>query len=213
MSEIRIIPLDRSLLRESAEVIARAFRTEASTSHNLDLSDERALERVTDIMVVKLTLHRQAGHPTLVAVGPHGVLGVAVVKSPHVHVGTWQSLRMALPRVPRLLGLLRHVRYRNALGSMRHGSAMRPPEDLPKPYHTLEVLAVRPETQGQSIGRLLLQAVADVAQADATSNGTYLTTAEARTRDYYQKNGYRPVSEVPAGALCAYHMFRPREQD
>jgi GNAT superfamily N-acetyltransferase len=206
MSEIRIIPLDGSLEREAAQVIARSFRHEAATSYSLDLRDDAAVERLSRMAEAMLAIGRQAGTPILVALGPYGTLGVAVAPSPHGRLPLMRALRIALSRLPHLLGPLRELRYRRLLHAVR----ALPPRNLPKPHYSLKILAVHPEAQGRGIGRLLLQAVADIVDADERAAGIYLVTFEARTRDYYERSGYRMVGRGTMGPVPAYHMFRDR---
>jgi GNAT superfamily N-acetyltransferase len=210
VTEVRIIPLDRSLLRESAEVIARAFRHEAAFSHMLDLTTDVAVGRFARWLASQMTLGLRAGQPALVAVGPHGVLGVVVLKSPHVRVSPWLKARMAPGRLFRVLSLGRHLRFDNARAGGNDKGAEKPPEDLPSPYYTVDWLAVRPQAQGQGIGSLLLRAVADRADDDESVAGAYLNTSDPRTRAFYERHGYRLFRETHVGPVPVYHMFCDR---
>jgi GNAT superfamily N-acetyltransferase len=206
MSELRVVSMPDDLILDVAGVIAEAFRGETLTNYQLDLSDDRTLRTYVLAVEARLALHRQAGHHTLVALDDERTLGVALIKRPWLRSSFDQQLRVLLPRLPRLPRLLSLVPRYN-LQALRNMAAARNPVDLPEPYYTLEVLAVRPDAQGCGIGRTLMQEVMILCGADAAATGIYLYTGEARTRDYYYGHGFGLVRETAAGPVKLYHMF------
>ena len=79
------------------------------------------------------------------------------------------------------------------------------------PHHHLNMLGVRHASHGQGIGRLLLDAVADVANADPQSSGVSLTTETAENVKLYEHCGYRVVGEARvADSFQTWGLFQPR---
>lgn len=69
-------------------------------------------------------------------------------------------------------------------------------------------LGVEPSCQGQGIGGMLIQPV--IARADASSLPCYLETMNERNVPFYEKHGFKVVSdaEVPRHGLCVWAMLR-----
>jgi len=79
------------------------------------------------------------------------------------------------------------------------------------PHHHLNMLGVRHAWHGKGVGRLLLTAVADLANADPRSNGVSLTTETAENVKLYEHCGYNVVGEARvADSFQTWGLFRSR---
>lgn len=79
------------------------------------------------------------------------------------------------------------------------------------PHHHLNMLGVRHAWHGQGVGRLLLEAVTDLARADVQSSGVSLTTETPENVKLYEHCGYRVVREARvADSFQTWGLFRPR---
>jgi GNAT superfamily N-acetyltransferase len=78
-------------------------------------------------------------------------------------------------------------------------------------HHHLNMIGVRRTRTGTGLGRLLLDAVHVVADADAASAGVTLSTEDARNVELYRHFGYRVAGHATvADTLVTWGMFRPR---
>jgi GNAT superfamily N-acetyltransferase len=78
------------------------------------------------------------------------------------------------------------------------------------PHHHLNMLGVRHAWHGKGVGRLLLNAVADLATADARSSGVSLTTETSENVKLYEHCGYEVVGEARvADSFQTWGLFRP----
>jgi GNAT superfamily N-acetyltransferase len=193
--------------QEVIQVVAEAFRNEAITSYALDKTHETTRRRYRAFKEVMLQLFIDGGHLVLMAQEDERVIGAAITRVPHRHISRRAALSLLLPRLPSLLALVFGLRW----GLLRLPWAVRPPKDLPKPHHVLEILGVHPDHQGRGIARLLLDRVHAVCDTDNSAAGIYLTTGEEYTRQLYERFGYRVLITRQAGTLPVHHMFRPRE--
>jgi len=79
---------------------------------------------------------------------------------------------------------------------------------MPEPHWRLFFLGVEPERQGQGIGGALIQPM--LARMDTAGEPCYLETFEARTIPFYERHGFRVVTEsdLPESAVHVWTMRR-----
>jgi GNAT superfamily N-acetyltransferase len=79
------------------------------------------------------------------------------------------------------------------------------------PHHHLNMLGVRRAWHGQGLGRQLLSAVSDLANADSQSSGVSLTTETSENVELYEHCGYTVIGEARvAEAFDTWGLFRPK---
>jgi GNAT superfamily N-acetyltransferase len=78
-------------------------------------------------------------------------------------------------------------------------------------HHHLNMIGVRRSHAGTGLGRLLLEAVQDVARADSASAGVSLSTENPKNVELYRHFGYQVLGQANvAGRFETWGMFRPR---
>ncbi len=79
---------------------------------------------------------------------------------------------------------------------------------MPEPHWRLVYLGVEPERQGQGIGGALIQPM--LARMDTAREPCYLETFEARTIPFYERHGFRVVTEsdLPESTVHVWAMRR-----
>jgi len=88
----------------------------------------------------------------------------------------------------------------------RIGRENAPHED----HHHLGMIGVRDKAQGTGLGRVLLEHVHGLAEADPNSTGVSLTTELERNVPLYEHFGYRVTAHARvAPDLETWAMFRP----
>lgn len=84
------------------------------------------------------------------------------------------------------------------------------PQIEARPHHHLNMIGVRRSHAGRGVGRLLLDAVQQMADDDPTSVGVSLTTELARNVLLYEHVGYRLVERKSvAPGFETWALFRP----
>lgn len=133
-----------------------------------------------------------------------GSAGGAVWIRPGTEVTPWGSLRSGLLAMPFYFGL------GGARRSMMLGECVEAlrQETAPARHWYLVALGVRPEEQGQGLGRALLQPV--LARADEEGVPCYLETFRERTATFYRRSGFEVVrnAAVPGGGPPFWCMTR-----
>src|SRR5260370_42145658 len=115
-----------------------------------------------------------------------------------------QLIRLSIHGAPLelgLMGLLRYTAVENYTGEIHKRT-------LPGRQWYLWVIGVAPARQGQAIGAMLIQPV--LARADAGGLPCYLETMNEANVPFYQKHGFKVVSEgeVPRHRLRVWSILR-----
>lgn len=79
-----------------------------------------------------------------------------------------------------------------------------PPED----HFYLGVLGVDPRLQGRGGGKALLDAFCAPSRADPHSGGVYLDTTNARSLDFYYKNGFALRGEASVDGVTVWCVYK-----
>ena len=201
-SHTDILLLDKNMLDEATEVLLAAFKNEAFTAAWLDLSNARLWKLYSRAVRLKLKLYLSAGHPVYIAAEKRRVLGILVLKSPHIVVPWKSAACLLLPNLHGLIGLIP-----NFIHAFRLGGAMKPPSNLPQNHYILEAIGVDPSCQGKGVGRLLLEQAEKICFDDKRASGIYLFTGDEPNRIIYEKLGYKLLETRQTGTFTAYHMF------
>jgi GNAT superfamily N-acetyltransferase len=142
--------------------------------------------------------------PVLGVPGDGGALAAAAVVSLPGERPAPEALAVRREEVWRMIGAAERKRY-EAFGDACAGFT------LETPHHHLNMIGVRRAYAGRGFGRLLLDAVHDLAQADSQSAGVTLTTESPQNVALYQHFGYRVLGHAQVSEeLETWTFFRPR---
>ena len=207
-SEIRVQPMDPEDLAGVAAVIAESFRHEGFTRTLKNLSTPQQRQRYVDAGTVRLLLAHYTGRQVLTAIQDGAIVGVSIVKTPGAKLAVpWYRLAgMVIRHAPLWLSALPDLRWRRVVQII---PAMNTAAEPPKPYYTLDILAVSPKSQGQGVGRQLLDHIHAQCDRDAQASGIYLFTGDEKNTHIYRRFGYEVLEVKQAGPLTVWHMFRP----
>lgn len=200
-----IVRLTGDRLDELIQVFLSAFQKEATTASWLDLSSTRLRRYYGSVARIKFQLYLEAGNPIFAAVEDNGLTGFVVLKLPEIKITPGKAVRLLLPRLHHLAGLLPHF-----MRGMRRGmvEVTRVPDKIPRDHLTLEAIGVSPAHQGKKIGRMLLEQAHSYAEENCAAKGIYLLTGEEKNRLFYEKAGYTLVEARDTNGFTSYHMFR-----
>src|SRR5260370_212970 len=115
-----------------------------------------------------------------------------------------QLIRLSIHGAPLelgLMGLLRYNAVENYTGEIHKRT-------LPGRHWYLWVIGVKPARQGQGIGAMVIQAV--IVRADGGGLPWYLETMKEANVPFYQKHGFKVISEgeIPRRGLRVWAMLR-----
>jgi GNAT superfamily N-acetyltransferase len=187
------------------ELLARAFATDPGFRQVARAQGECCRGRILEMVRVSLDVHAAAGHGVRGIVRGGQLLAVALAEDPGRAIAYGAGAR-ALARLMRTTNPAVALRsLRASLGPLRR----RPRE----PHHFLSMLAVRPSTRGQGLGRLLLEDLHAACESHPRSTGVALDTSNPRNLSFYERFGYHLVASLQIGGLQAWCMFRPRQSE
>ncbi len=203
MSNTRVSLLQEKDLDRAVDLFLDAFKKEAFTKSLLDLSHQKSRAVYFQAVRYKLSLYLEAGHQAYGAFENSSLLGMFILRSPHVKIPFGLHLRRLLPNLPAFAWLMPQF-----IKATHLSTAVQPPGNLPKKHYSLEGLAVHPAHQGKGIGRLLLEKADQVCSADSSASGIYLYTGDEINKELYQHLNYRILESKSTPYFTAYHLFK-----
>ncbi|HSW36299.1 MAG TPA: GNAT family N-acetyltransferase [Candidatus Limnocylindrales bacterium] len=202
MERVDIIALQQDHLPEAVETFLEAFKEEAFTVAWLDLSRQKVRDAYNQAVRLMMQLYLEVGQPMFAVLKENEVIGLAILKSPHVAFSKSLIFWRIIPRLPVLARLLPY--YLRATLLM---AAVSPPANLPGKYYTLEILAVHPDHQGEGLGRMMLEYVDQICANDPAASGIYLVTGDEKNKIIYEHFSYQVLEVRATRSINAYHMF------
>jgi ribosomal protein S18 acetylase RimI-like enzyme len=191
--------------RQAAEVLARAFLNDPMSRYLVP--DEAKRARLLPIFFsIQVRYCLRYGE----VYGTRGLDGAACWLSPGATSPTLGRLARTALRIPGIRrvpfelgasGLRRYMDAERYSGAIHERAA-------PGPHWYLWLIGVEPACQGKGIGGALMQPV--LARASAEGVPCYLETNNAANVAFYEKHGFRVVSdgEVPRRGLRVWAMLR-----
>lgn len=166
---------------EATEVLVRSFWEEEGTLHLVPSERMRAsaLRRIMHNACVDALPFDSS----LVARSEGQLVGVALVLPPEANpTSLVRQLRQALAALP--IG----IRHPTIISEAVRGSRAKGRLEPSGPHLHLSTIGVEPQAQGRGVGSVLLERI--VATADQGGLGTYLTTYNADTANWYAGFGF-----------------------
>ncbi|MFO7952674.1 MAG: GNAT family N-acetyltransferase [Bacillota bacterium] len=203
MNQTSVNLLQEKDLDQAVEIFLDAFKEEAFTKALLNLSHKKNRDLYFQAIKYKLSFYLEIGHQVYGALENGEITGMFILKNPHARCPFNLQLRRLFPNLPVFARLLPKF-----LKATHLGTALQPPNNLPKMPYTLEGLAVHPTRQGKGIGRLLLEKAELVCFADNSASGIYLYTGDEKSKNLYRHFNYRILESRPTPTFTAHHMFK-----
>jgi GNAT superfamily N-acetyltransferase len=209
----RLQPAD---IEPTAVVLAEAFRTETFTTVALGGNSDAIQSAFATFLAARLRAYHEYSQPVFVARDGDTIVGVVMLFRPGFSLPSRTVARLFIEARHELPTVLRTATLRDAYRVL---AAHEPPAGIKERRYELEYIGVRPDRQGEGIGRYLLDTVHAFTDRDPAAEGVYLATAEAWSREFYASAGYETVETIPVedvhsdeGPFTAYHMCRPAER-
>jgi len=200
----QLVPLSRQKVAEASRSLAAAFFDDP-TSHFLLPREESRGKWLRLIHRAGLRQVLPEGH-VYAATGGDGIAGVIGLVPPGRYpLSTARFLRHIVPVILRLptggFALRRAVHGLQAQGMIER-------MHIKEPHWYVFVLGVRPERQGEGLGRALLDPA--LARADGDRLPTYLETTKEQNLAFYGRFGFEVVQEagMPGGGPPIWMMLR-----
>ena len=199
ISTIEIEPIQRSDIDTAACLIAEAFRDEpgvVAIMRNNPQRREEILRRHHTNQLMRLNLPQAASRCVFI----NGqMVGAMVITAPGDETITATGMITFLFKM--MFHVTPAIMWRGLMGALDDENHR--PE---QPNYYLETIAVDPKHQGSGIGGAMMSYVTDIADREGVL--TYLSTTEPKTLAFYERHGFRIVSETDQSGAPNYHMLR-----
>jgi ribosomal protein S18 acetylase RimI-like enzyme len=164
-----------------------------------NFSPDRRVRALTVDFTAEISLCLRKGYPLQVN-GNGKVIAVAVIYPPGTYPLTASDQWMLLIKSFLGNGFYNIRGWMEWLGEVDNAHPK-------EPHYYLEYLGVEPEQQGKAIGSALLQHLVD--KADEEQVGCYLENANPRNNSFYQRFGFKVISEKEIIGVPSWFMWRP----
>jgi ribosomal protein S18 acetylase RimI-like enzyme len=197
---MHIQPITGQTYHLAAQVLGQAFMVDpVSIAVYKDFSPERMLRALVNDFRAEIKVCLRRAYPIQVNEGDH-LLGAAVIYPPGCY---------PLPRLQQWRLLIQTV-IENGFYDIRGWARWLDEVDRyhpTEPHYYLEYIGVKPEWQGQGVGKEIMQHM--LARADGDKVGCHLENANPRNLPFYQRFGFRVANEIEVLGLKTWLMWRP----
>ncbi|MCC3144006.1 GNAT family N-acetyltransferase [Halanaerobium sp. Z-7514] len=205
MYNIKIFNAGKDDLKEVFAVFSNAFVNEGISSYIFDFSKKKSKKVFSRLNMIIGELYLAEGNQILAAKSENKIVGSAILAKDY-ELSDAELFKHILSKD---IALLASVLCRlNFIRAYKVHKASKKPDKLPDKFMTLDMLAVDPAYQNQSIGTQLLNKVHKIAEESGEYKGVYLITGEKENEELYQYFGYKTIEVKKASKLNIYHMFR-----
>lgn len=185
-TQIQVVPLPRSQIRDAGRVLARAFHDDPYWSWVLPRESKRSQVLPWFMEVWTRYCHKHGEAHTTSDKVEGAALWTPPGKYPLSNVGVMLAGMISLPFKFGWPGFARMMTSLNYVEQFHK-------RDVPPRHWYLSTLGIDPPRQGKGIGSALIQPV--LARADAEALTCYLETEKARNVPFYQRHGFEVVVE------------------
>jgi GNAT superfamily N-acetyltransferase len=185
----------------AVEVLCAAFSDYPVMRFVLGDEGVRDAARLTAFVTYLTERRLLRGHPVL-GVRREARLVAAANLDPPVPGPTPPALAERLARLRALVG-------GEAVERLERFGASSEPFEPALPHWHLGMIGVRPERQGEGLGRVVLDHVHALSAADPASSGVTLTTERPANVRLYEHFGYRVLGRTALPGFESVVMFRP----
>ena len=199
-----ILPVTTKTYRQAAQVLGRAFADEpVSVAVYKNFSRDSRIRALTVDFTAEISLCLRKGYPLqLIADGK--VIAVAVIYPPGSYpVSTMDQWKLLTQSI---IGN-GFYNIKGWLQWLKEVDHTHPKE----PHYYLEYLGVDPEYQGRAYGSRIMNHL--VSKADEEHVGCYLENATPRNNPFYQRFGFKVISEKEIIGIPSWFMWRPSAQN
>lgn len=192
-------------LRQAADVMSKAFKTERITTLMYDFSVPEKFKTWENLNYFSAIKLYETGEKIILAEDGDKVVGVAYLRNSNI--GSMSGLLKAyFPDIFKLIiPAIKALNIRKILKSAKLFKTKNIPT---KDYYNLEVIGVSEEYQGQGIARLLLEEAEKFVRGLDDCDGIYLYTGNEDTKNLYQHLGYQLIDQKGNDYLTVYHMYK-----
>lgn len=193
--------LGRSQKSDALGVLCAAFHDYPVTRYVIGESEADYDGKLRDLVGLFVESRLVRNVPLIGMSDGYALLGVAVF-SPPEEITAPREFRDYEAEVRRRLGpqaMARFKEYDRACEATDPGHRA----------HYLGMIGILPGAQRQGLGRLLIDAVKDRARLHPGSEGIALNTETENNLPFYERAGFRMVSEADAGSIHTWSFFWP----
>jgi ribosomal protein S18 acetylase RimI-like enzyme len=182
---IAVAPLSEAEIVAAGRTLAAAFQDDPLQTYVFPDAEERArLSPVQFSTFLRRSVLFDEAYAT------HDLTGVAAWMLPGQEPTFEQAKQSGFTQLPDLMGRDAFERFGRVLDYLSNGHR----DGLPDNYWYLTIIGVLPAAQGRGHAHALLKPV--MARADAAGLSIFLDTAQPKVKPFYEKIGFRPMTET-----------------
>ena len=198
----RMVDIPASELELATTVLSRAFGEDPLLAYVIGAHEGEKDPRVRKFFSFTCQIRLVLGWPLLGVQDSSGLCAVMGLTVPGP--GEWApALDESYLELKRLMGPEATARF-DPYGAW--AESKRPST----PHYYVGVIGTTPVAQGKGYGRMLLDSVRALSEADPLSTGVGLDTDSEDNVSLYQHFGYAVTGQTVLGDLKAWAMFRPK---
>jgi ribosomal protein S18 acetylase RimI-like enzyme len=198
-----VFPILANRIYEAGDAMAEAFMDDPFCRFVIP-DDTTRLELTREMFTLTCRSRIERGE-ILLGIEDQGQIAGVICASGPFETQAPDGLRTAWEEFDRRLGRLGAERFDRYVG-------MEQERRSPEPQIHVNGLAVRPALQGNGFGRAPLEAVIAISESTPESAGVGLDTATIENVRFYERRGFRVLSEGDIGGCRMWFMFRANGQ-
>ncbi|TCS42534.1 GNAT family N-acetyltransferase [Reinekea marinisedimentorum] len=203
LEEVEIVRIDERYSRQARSLLFHSYIEEPTYRYLFDADQPGYKQRIRATLRELIRLHMDRGELMFGAIhkSEERLLGVAFCSDLELKTDISGQLlwRLKMILTAGLEGTKRFLRY--------FAEVQR---SLPAKNHRMvSLIGVHPDFQKQGIGKMLLEAIHQVADQDQNSIGLFIDTGNNRYLEFYQSLDYRVFTELQLDQLQEFVLFRP----
>ena len=199
-----LINITRDTLEEAVEILVRAFEDDPIVRYFLSGHERGYHESACKLFRYQCLMYIEMDLPVFGTIVDSRITGVACLSGPE-KMERPDSLLEADREFETFMGP-------DSFGRIKQYMDLHKKHTPKEKHHYLGALGVHPDFQGQGLGRVLLDRVANVCDTHGGSKGIYLETAKPKNVEMYRHFGYNLLAtEKLDGIVDKWYMFRPVE--
>ncbi len=201
--DVKIEPLQESQLACAASLLFQSYHDDPLFMEIYNAEKTDYDKRLRNAIRQELTVFWQAKEPAIGLFVDDQLLGVACVVCPDfgLNVGRFWHWRLKMLLTAGFVSTRQMIEKEDKLKAA-----------MPVPrYHMLAYLAIHPNHQHHGLGNILIKAVDDIVEEEATSGGIGVYVTLSKYLDFFTSDNYETVTDVSVGYVHGQLLFRPQQ--
>lgn len=203
LSNVEVVRIDERFSRQARSLLFHSYKDEPIYKYLFESDRPGYKQRIRATLreLIRLHLDRNELVFGVIHKTEERLLGVAFCSDLELKTDINKQFlwRLKMTLTAGLEGTKRFVKYFSDVQ-----------QSLPAKNHRMVgLIGVHPDFQKQGLGKLLLEAIHEIADKDKNSIGLFVDTGNNRYLEFYKELKYEIYTELPVEHIQEYVLFRP----